>query len=157
MPLGMQVQLLSLWMGRHQILQNWTPSLRLHFIFEITNEIWQQLYHKCCLFCSNSIIKNVFLRLNLPVCSPSARLRTLTVSIATRTFNGSCSDALTLPISNWFFCSKGEASFDRAAILCIAFFPIQNYTNDMSWVFYSLWIHEPKNLQECINGYFCFS
>ncbi len=56
---GIQVQLLSLWMGKHQTLQNCLPSLRLNVIFEITNEIWQ-LYHRCCLFCSNSII-NVYL------------------------------------------------------------------------------------------------
>ncbi len=33
---GMQVQLLSVWTGKHQILQNCSPSLRLNFIFEIT-------------------------------------------------------------------------------------------------------------------------
>ncbi len=46
--------------------------LRLNFIFEITKEIWQQLYHKCCFFCSNSVIKSLFLRLDQPVhmCSP---------------------------------------------------------------------------------------
>ncbi len=33
---------------------NWSPSLRLNCIFKITNAIWQQLYHKSCLFCSNS-------------------------------------------------------------------------------------------------------
>ncbi len=43
-----------------------------------------------------------------------ARLRTLTVSIATRTSNGSCCDVLTLLISDWLFCSEGGASFDRA-------------------------------------------
>ncbi len=51
----MQVQLLSLWMGKHQILQSCWPSLQLNFIFEITNEIWQKQSHKCCLLCSNSI------------------------------------------------------------------------------------------------------
>ncbi len=69
---GIQVQLLSLCMGKHQILQNCSLSLRLNFIFEITNEIGQQLCHKCCFFCSNSIIKSLFLRLDQPVrmCSP---------------------------------------------------------------------------------------
>ncbi len=73
----------------------------------------------------------------------SARLRTLTVSIATRTSNGSCSDALTLLISDWLFGQGGEggASCDWAAILSVAFFPIQNYTSDTSWVFYSLWYY----------------
>jgi len=42
---GIQVQLLSLWMGKHHILQSCLPSFRLNFIFEITNEIWQQLSH----------------------------------------------------------------------------------------------------------------
>ncbi len=45
---------------------------------------------------------------------------------------------LTLPISDWLFHSEGEASCDWAVILNIAFFPIQNYTSDMSWVFYSI-------------------
>ncbi len=44
--------------------------------------------------------------------SLSARLRALTVSIATGTSNGSCSDALTLPISDWLFHSEGGASCD---------------------------------------------
>ncbi len=61
---GIQVQLLSLWMGKHQILQNRSLSLRLNFIFEITNEIGQQLCPKCCFFCSNSVIKSLFLRLD---------------------------------------------------------------------------------------------
>ncbi len=113
-------------MGKHQILQNCSLSLRLNFIFEIG----QQLCHKCCFFCSNSVIKSLFLRLDQPVC--------MTVSIATGTSNGSCSDALTLPISDWLFHSEGGASCDWAAILSVAFFPIQNYTSDMSWVFYSL-------------------
>ncbi len=52
---GIQVQLLSLCMGKHQILQNCSLSLRLNFIFEITNEIGQQLCHKCCFFSSNSV------------------------------------------------------------------------------------------------------
>ncbi len=58
--LGMQVQLLSLWMGKHQILKNFSLSLRLNFIFKITNEIWQQLSHTCCFFCSNSVKKAFF-------------------------------------------------------------------------------------------------
>ncbi len=41
-----------------------------------------------------------------------------------------CIDALTLPMSDWLFGSEGEASFDRAAILSIAFFSIQNF---MRW------------------------
>ncbi len=60
------------------------------------------------------------------------------VSIATRTSNDSCSDTQTLPISNWLFHSEGGASCDWAAILSVAFLPIQNYTSDTSWVFYSL-------------------
>ncbi len=64
---GIQVQLLSLCMGIHKILQNCSLSLRLNFIFETTNEIGQQLCHKCCFFCSNSIIKSVFFRLDQPV------------------------------------------------------------------------------------------
>ncbi len=61
---GIQVQLLSLCMGKHQILQNCSLSLRLNIIFEITNEIGQQLCHKCCFFCSNSVIKSLFCRLD---------------------------------------------------------------------------------------------
>ncbi len=60
------------------------------------------------------------------------------ISIATWTSNGSCSDALSLPISDWLFHSEGRASCDRAAILSVAIFPIQNYTSDTSWVFPSL-------------------
>ncbi len=144
---GIQEQLLSLCMGKHQILQNCSLNLRLNFIFEITNEIGQQLCHKCCLFCSNSVIKNVFLRLDQPVrmCSPERASQRLTVSIATGTSKGSCSDALTLPISDWLFHSEGGASCDRAAILTVAFFPIQNYTSDMSWVFYSLCLRSVKS------------
>ncbi len=44
--------------------------------------------------------------------SVSAHLRALTVSIATGTSNGSCSDSLTLPISDWLFHLKGGASCD---------------------------------------------
>ncbi len=62
---GIQVQLLSLCMGKHQILQNCSLSLLLNFIFEITNEIGQQLCHKCGFFCSNSIIKSLFLRFEM--------------------------------------------------------------------------------------------
>ncbi len=124
-------------MGKHQILQNCSLSLRLNFIFEITNEIGQHLCHKCCFFCSNSVIKSLFIRLNQPVHMRSPE-RALTVSIATRTPNGSCSDVLTLPIRDWLFHSESGASCDWAAILSVAFFPIQNYTSDMSWVFYSL-------------------
>ncbi len=51
----------------------------------------------------------------------------LTLSIAT------ASKSLTLLISDWLFYSEGGASFNRAAILSVAFFPIQNYTSDMSW------------------------
>ncbi len=64
---GIQVQLLSLCMGKHQILQNCSLNLRLNFIFEITNEIGQQPCYKCCFFCSNSVIKSLFLRLDQPV------------------------------------------------------------------------------------------
>ncbi len=64
---GIQVQLLSLCMGKLQILQNCSLSLRLNFIFEIPNEIGQQLCHKCCFFCSNCVIKSLFLRLDQPV------------------------------------------------------------------------------------------
>ncbi len=61
------MQLLSLCMGKHQILPTCSLSLRLNFIFEITNEIGQQLCHKCCFLCSNSVIKSLFLRLDQPV------------------------------------------------------------------------------------------
>ncbi len=65
-------------------------------------------------------------------------VRTLTVSIATwDTSNGSCSEVLASSIIDWLFCSEGGASFDRVAILSIAFFPIQN-TSDTSWIFYNL-------------------
>ncbi len=63
--LGIQVQLLSLCMGKHKILQNCSLSLRLNYIFEITNEI---MCHKCCFFCSNSVINSLFLRVDQPVC-----------------------------------------------------------------------------------------
>ncbi len=65
-------------------------------------------------------------------------LRALTVSTSTGT-SASCSDALTLLIRDWLFCSEGGASFNGAAILSVAFFPIHNYTSGMSCVFYSLW------------------
>ncbi len=111
---GIQEQLLSLWMGKHQILQNCSLSLRLNFIFEITNEIGQQLCHKCCFFYSNSVIKSLFLRLDQPVRvrSPERRLRALTVSIATGTSNGSCSDALTLAIGS-FIQKAGLPAIER--------------------------------------------
>ncbi len=37
-------------MGKHQIIQTGLPSLWLNFIFELTNEIWQQLYQKSLFF-----------------------------------------------------------------------------------------------------------
>ncbi len=120
-------------MGKHQILQNCSLSLRLNFKFEITNEIGQQLCHKCCFCCSNSLIKSLFFRLDQPV-----RMRSLNVSIATGTSNDSCSDALNLLISDWLFHSQGGPSCDWSAILSVAFFLIQNYTSDMSYVFYNL-------------------
>ncbi len=43
---GIQAQLLSLCMGKPQILQNCSLSLRLNGIFEINNEIGQQLCQK---------------------------------------------------------------------------------------------------------------
>lgn len=46
----------------------------------------------------------------------------LTVSIATGTYNDSCSDAMTLPIGDGLFYSKGGASFDKAATMSVAFF-----------------------------------
>ncbi len=93
-------------------------------------------------FAQIAIIKSVFLKLDRSACAVlSVRLRALTVSIATGTSNGSCSDALTLPISYWLFNSGGGASWDWAAILSVAFSPIQNHTSDMSWVFYSLCLH----------------
>ncbi len=77
-------------MGKHQILQNCSLSLRLNVIFEITNGIGQQLCPKCCFFCSNSVLKSLFLRLDQPVRMRSPeRIRALTVSIATGTSNGS--------------------------------------------------------------------
>ncbi len=63
---GMQVQLLSLCMEKHQILPNCSLSLRINVTFEITNEIRQQLCHKGCFFCSNSIIKSLFPRRDQP-------------------------------------------------------------------------------------------
>ncbi len=122
---GIQVQLL--------INITFSKSLRFHFIFEITNEIGQLCY-KCCFFCSNSIVKAYFSGwISRCTCAVlNARLRALIVSIATATYNGSCSDTLTLPINHWLFHSEGGASCDRAAILRVAFFPIQNYTSDMS-------------------------
>jgi len=98
-------------------------------------------WRKCCRKISITEIialKSLFSRLDLPVCM-RARLRTLAVSIATGTSNSSCSDALILPIKDWLFYSKGRASFNRAAILNIAFFPIQNYMSDTC----ILWVH-PK-------------
>ncbi len=82
-------------MGKHQILPNCSLSLRLNFIFEITKEIWQQLYHKCCFFCSNSIIKSLFFRLDQPV-----RMPLLADCFYSNRDFGSC-NALTLPISDW--------------------------------------------------------
>ncbi len=49
---GMQVQPISIWMGKHQDRPNCSLSLWLNFLFEITKEIWQ-LWHKCCFFRSN--------------------------------------------------------------------------------------------------------
>uniref|UniRef100_A0A673HDW0 Myosin-11-like n=1 Tax=Sinocyclocheilus rhinocerous TaxID=307959 RepID=A0A673HDW0_9TELE len=53
-------------------------------------------------------------KLRYPVLMRSTKraLRTLTVSIATRTSNGSCSDTLTLQISDWLFHSEGGAFCD---------------------------------------------
>ncbi len=60
--------------------------------------------------------------------------------------NGSCRDALTLPIRDWLFHSEGGASVDRVAILRVAVFPNQNHTSDMSWVSYS---HRPYPIFQC--------
>ncbi len=105
---GIQVQLLSLCMGKHKIPQNCSLSLRFNFIFEIG----QQLCHKCCFFCSNIVIKSLFLKLDQSVCMRSLKLapRSAECFYSNRESNGSCSDALTLPISDWFFHSEGGLS-----------------------------------------------
>jgi len=62
------------------------------------------------------------------------------VSIATGTSNNSCSDALTLPISDWLFHSEGGASCDWSDIWrCI--FPHSKTirVTCLVLVFYSLW------------------
>ncbi len=40
---NVQAQLLSPWMGKHQILPNCSLCIRFNFIFEITKGIWKQL------------------------------------------------------------------------------------------------------------------
>ncbi len=64
---GIQVQLLSLCMGKHTILQNCSLKLKLH----IWNHQWNPMCHKCCFFCSNSVINGLFLRVDQPVCMRS--------------------------------------------------------------------------------------
>ncbi len=90
----------------------------------------------------SSVVKRPLSQLEHPSSIPASdthhSLRALTVSIlvlvlATGTSNGSCSDALTLQISDWLFHSEGGASCDWAAILSVAFFPILNYISDMSF------------------------
>ncbi len=80
----------------NQILQNCLPNLQFNFIFEINNEIWQQLNNKCCLFSLNSIKTSLFLRLDQP---------------ETRTSNDGCSDSLNLRL--------GIGSFAQKVGLCL--------------------------------------
>ncbi len=61
-------------------------------------------------------------------------VRTLIVSMAAGTLNDS-SDTMTLPISDWLFYLEGGTSFDRTAILSVAFLPIPNNMSDTTWVF----------------------
>ncbi len=84
--------------------------------------------HKCCFFCSNSVIKSLFFRLDQPVRmrSPKRTSQSTDYFYSNRDFNSSCSDALTLPISDWLFHSEGGASCDWAAIWSVAFFLIPN-------------------------------
>ncbi len=64
----------------------------------------------------SSVVKRPLSQLEHPSSIPASdthhSLRALTVSIATGTSNGSCSDALTLQISDWLFHSEGGASCD---------------------------------------------
>ncbi len=91
---GMQVQLLSLCMEKHKILPNCSLNLPLNVTFEITNDIRQQLYHKCCFFCSNSVIKSLFLRRDQPEggasCDWSAILSVTLFPIQNYTSDTSC-------------------------------------------------------------------
>ncbi len=126
--LGIQEQLLSLCMGTCQILQNCSLCLRLNFIFEITNEIWQQLCHKCCFFCSNSVIKNLFLRLDqsLRMHSPERESQSADCFYSNQDFEWQ------RKVTRWRY--RLALSFRRRvflAILSVALFPIQNYTSDM--------------------------
>ncbi len=98
---------------------------------KIKFHIWNQmLSYKFRFFCSNSIKKILFFRLDTSQCTCavlSTHLRVLTFSIATGTSNCSCSDAMTLLISDWLFYSVGGASFYWAAILSFAFFPLYKW------------------------------
>ncbi len=124
--LGMQVQLLSHWMGKHQILTN--CSLRLRYQFNSWNHQWNRTTVINCFFCSNSVYKKLISQARSASAHAQSwvRVSELTVSIETGTSNGSSSDALTLPISYWLFHSEGGASCDWATILSVAFLPVQN-------------------------------
>lgn len=93
----------------------------------------KQQSHNCC---SNSLKKSLFpLKTSKCACAVLCpRLKMLTVSIATGTYNDSCSDAMTLPISDGLFYSKGGTSFVKLPHCALHFFSIQNYTSDTSWI-----------------------
>ncbi len=67
MPLGHQSTALITLYGETLNSQKLFTKLTIKFIFEIKNEIEQQLCHKCCFFCSNSVIQSLLFRIDQPV------------------------------------------------------------------------------------------
>ncbi len=56
-----QDQVLSKWKGESWNLKNSPLNSQLHYIFQISNKIWNELPHECCFLCSNSAKKCIFL------------------------------------------------------------------------------------------------
>jgi len=150
----MQVQLQCLWMG-NQILQSCSSNLQLNFIFETTNEIWQQLYNTFCLkYKLKSWQKNcTFQAGSCRHCTCAVlrvHLRTITISKATGASNSSCNDPTTLPIGNRLFYLEGGT---YSAILRVACSPIHSnrtevhcnfaFQVNISW-FKNVWISKTK-------------
>lgn len=122
------------------------------FYFMIQSELFAILGVPRPYFFLDTYILDYKFKFKLLVPQLSQILPTLTVSIASRTSNGSCRDTMTLPISNWLFYSEGRVFFNKAAILSDAFSPIQNYKSDTSWAFYRLYLSTKKDCTEAIEA-----
>lgn len=118
---------------------------QLNNIFQISNRIWHKLSYKCFFFCSNSITKDLYFRLD--------QLRHM------------CSPNCVFPDTDCFYSNRSlqqqlqwcDDFRNDSAILCIALFPIHSNMSE-TWYFWSLCFARTeikKSPMLCSYGRFC--